>query len=55
MRKETKEIIYIVLDFLESFARTSKEDGNLIYVNKSVLEDVKNELFNLLQSIYTTL
>jgi len=48
MRKETKEIIYIVLDFLESFARTSKEDGNLIYVNKSVLEDVKNELFNLL-------
>ncbi len=48
MRKETKEIIYMVLDFLESFARTSKEDSNLIYVNKSILEDVKSELFNLL-------
>jgi len=51
MRKETKEIIYIVLDFLESFARTSKQEGNLIYVNKSVLEDVKNDLFNLLNQI----
>lgn len=48
MRKETKEIIYMVLDFLESFSRTSREDSNLIYVNKSILEDVKNDLFNLL-------
>ena len=54
MRKETKEIIYIVLDFLESFARTSKVNRNLIYVNKTVLEDVKKELFSLLEQAEKT-
>lgn len=49
MRKETKEIIYIVLDFLESFARTSRDNRNLIYVNEKTLKDVKKELFYLLE------
>ncbi len=49
MRKETKEIIYIVLDFLESFARTTRDNRNLIYVNEKTLKDVKKELFYLLE------
>jgi hypothetical protein len=54
MRKETKEIIYIVLDFLESFARTSRGNRDLIYINKTVLEDVKKELFSLLEQAEKT-
>lgn len=49
MMDETKEIIYTVLDFLDSMSKTSKSDQNLIHVNNETLSDVQNELFALLK------
>ena len=54
MRKETKEVIYIVLDILASFAHSSRENSSLISINEAILEDVKKELFDLLKQAEKT-
>ena len=44
----------MVLDFLESFSRASKESSNFIHINKAILKDIKSELFNLLNQVDKT-
>lgn len=51
--KETKNIIYIILDMLDSLARTSKEIPDFLRVNDDILNTVKNELFELLKNSRT--
>ncbi|NIA11888.1 MAG: hypothetical protein GWP10_19720 [Nitrospiraceae bacterium] len=48
MRKETKDVVYIVLDMLDSIAKTSKDDYHFIQINENMLKETKNELFGLL-------
>lgn len=54
MRRETKEVVYIVLDFLESFSKASKENSSFINVNKKILDEVRDELFKLINQIDKT-
>ena len=55
MRKETKEVIYLALDILESLARSSRENSSLISINETILEEVKKELFDLLEQTEKTI
>lgn len=48
MRKETKDVVYIVLDMLDSIAKTSKDNYHFIQINENMLRETKNELFGLL-------
>jgi len=48
MRKETKDVVYIVLDMLNSISKTSKDDSHFIYIDETILKDVENEIFGLL-------
>jgi len=50
MKDEVKNVIYIVLDILDSLAKTYRETPDFIKVNENVLKDVKNELFELLKN-----
>lgn len=50
MKKETRNIIYITLDILNSLAKTSKEIPSFIEINEETLESVKNELFELIKT-----
>jgi len=48
MRAETKEAIYMLLDLLDSLAKTSKNHPRFIKIDQDLLKDIKNELFSLL-------
>ena len=50
MKDEVKNVIYIVLDILDSLAKTSRETPEFIKVNENILKDIKNELFELLKN-----
>jgi len=50
MREETKNVIYITLDILNSLAKTSQETTSFIKIDKKTLELVRKELFELIKT-----
>jgi hypothetical protein len=48
MREETKDTIYMLLDLLDSLSKTSQSHPQFIHIDQLVFNDVKNEIFNLL-------
>jgi hemerythrin len=49
MRKETKDLIYMALDLLESISKTAKDNDKFVQVNRNVLDEVRDELFILIK------
>jgi hypothetical protein len=50
MKEETKNIIYTILDLLDSLSKTSQNQPNFIQIDKKLLNDVKVELLNIISS-----
>ena len=50
MREEVRNVIYIVLDLLDSLVKTSREAPEFININENTLKNVKDELFELLKN-----
>ncbi|CAH2717111.1 hypothetical protein BACCIP111895_04300 [Neobacillus rhizosphaerae] len=55
MREETKSVIYMALDILDSINSSSSDQNihNFIRIDSEVLEDVREELFRLLAGSVT--
>ncbi|MEV5036747.1 hypothetical protein MRBLBA21_001539 [Peribacillus frigoritolerans] len=47
MNPEVKEVIYMLMDFLDSMGRTSK-NNNLIKIDENKFKEVKKELFSII-------
>ncbi len=52
MRESTKDVLYMLLDLLDSLVRSSNE--SLIKVNKDELKNVKSEIFEMIHPEYSS-
>lgn len=50
MKEETKNIIYTILDLLDSLSKTSQDQPNFIKIDKNILNEVKLEILNMISS-----
>jgi hypothetical protein len=50
MREDTKNLIYMTLDLLESINKTSIQKNSFVNVDKTEIDQIKNELFNLMNN-----
>jgi hypothetical protein len=48
MRENTKNIIYMALDLLESMNKSANQNNQFIIINKNEMNQVKNDLFELI-------
>lgn len=49
MMEETKNVIYMSLDLLNSISKTSETKSNFMAVDETILKKVKEELFDLMR------